>query len=518
MSRHIAEISYEINRQIAVLLDRRGRVIKVIVGDANKVALPFLGRYQPGGQSRFNGLRYIHTHLKNEPLSDEDLTDLALLRFDMAVAISVNEGLPGTVYMAHLLPDNPQGERYRLFEARDVYDIEFDFDVSIREIEHEFSRMAETGRDRKVKDRVLLVGVSHSGGGSTESTMSELVELAESAGLVVAKKYLQNRRKLDPKFLIGSGKLHEIVLDSMQLGADMIIFDASLTPAQSRTLSEATDVEVLDRNQLILAIFGQRAKSKAGQLQVELASLQYELPRLSRRAEGLSRITGGIGALGPGETKLEIHRRVVRDRINHLEKQIDKLGEQRTLRRKRRNNRGVPVVSIIGYTNSGKSTLFNRLTSSSVLSANRLFATLDPTSRRVRFGPNREFVLTDTVGFIRDLPKELTAAFRATMEELDDASLLIHLVDVSNVNQESQILSVEKILEQLALSDIPQLLVFNKCDVLIEQGLEPVEESGDVLYVSAKTGYNLDLLLSVISGNIWPGYDPLYKNEEQSDV
>lgn len=518
MAKYLAEISHEINRQIAVLIDRRGRIEQVVVGDANKIALPSLGRYQPSGQNRFNGLRYIHTHLKGEPLSDDDLTDLALLRFDMIVAIDVMNGVPARVYMAHLLPDNPQNERYRMMESKSIYDIDFDFNISIGEIENEFTRMASNGKGQKTKDRILLVGVSHSGGGSTESTMDELEELARSADLVVAKSYLQKRKKLDPRYLIGSGKLHQLVLDSMQLGADMIIFDCALTPAQSRTISAAADVEVLDRNQLILAVFGQRAKTKAGLLQVELASLQYELPRLSRRAEGLSRITGGIGALGPGETKLEIHRRVVRDRINHLEKQIDKLGAQRALRRKRRNARGVPVVSIVGYTNSGKSTLFNHLTASTVLSANRLFATLDPTSRRVRFGPGREFVLTDTVGFIRDLPKELTAAFRATMEELDEADLLVHLVDVSNPVCESQIESVENILEQLSLVHIPQLLVFNKCDTLLEQGIEPVQDSNDVLYVSAKTGFNVDTLLSVIAGNIWPGYDPLHKNEELPDV
>lgn len=502
LAKYICEISSEINRQVALLIDRRGHIKKLIVGDAHQVHLPSLGRGKSGA-SRFNGLRLVHTHLHNEDLTEDDLTDLALLHFDMVAAICINNGLPGRIYTAHMLPDNPQGERFRHIDAADVQSLDFDFKSTITEIENEFSRLSSKSHAGKNRDRVLLVGVKTRDGGSSEDTMAELAELAKSAGLEIARSYIQSRLKPDPRFLIGKGKVFELILDSMQLGAEMIIFDCPLSPAQARSLSAMTDVEVLDRNQLILAIFGQRAKSKAGQLQVELASLHYELPRLHKRAEGLSRITGGIGALGPGETKLEIHRRLVRSRISHLERQIDHLGKQRNLRSKRRRNSKAPVVSLVGYTNSGKSTLLNRMTASSVLAKDQLFATLDPISRRISFGMGKEFVISDTVGFIRDLPRDLMESFRATLEELYEADLLLHLVDISNPSYEAQIESVERILEQLKLNHIPQMLVYNKCDRLWKNDIRIVEEDlPESQMISATSGKNVDKLLRAVKQRI----------------
>jgi GTP-binding protein HflX len=416
------------------------------------------------------------------------------------------------------MPDNPEGQRFQEFTEQDLSHIQMDFLNEIREIETEFRNKADLGIGAKNRDRALIVGIRHKDGGSTEASMDELKELAESAGLVVARSYMQSRLKLDPHFLIGKGKLHELVLDSMQLGAEIIIFDCSLSAAQARGISAQADVEVLDRNQLILALFGQRARTRAGALQVELASLRYELPRLHERAEGLSRITGGIGARGPGETKLEIHRRRVRDRITALEKQIEQISTQRQARRKRRQERNIPVVSIIGYTNSGKSTLLNRLTSSEVLAEQRMFATLDPTSRRVRTDAEHEFVLTDTVGFIRDLPDELVQAFQATLEELEDADLLIHLVDVSNPNHDRHLDSVELILGQLGLEDIPLLLVYNKVDILERQGIELEQESDGPLLISAHLGQGVPQLLNTILSHLWPDYRPFNPNDENTDV
>ncbi len=511
LARHLAEVSWEIKRQVGVLIDRKGHVVSVIVGNDHELTLPHLRRLK-AGLGRFNGFRLLHTHLKGEPLSSEDLSDLANLRLDMILSLDVEEGMPGSVMYAHLLPFSPSGERHRVARAHNVQAVAFDFLRDIREIENEFQKRAGVGEATGKQDRVLLVGVRTKAGGSTDATMDELAELARSAGLVVANSYLQSRFKLDPRYLIGKGKLHELVLDSMQLGAEMIIFDCELTPAQTRTLARETEVEVLDRNQLILALFGQRAQSRAGRLQVELASLRYELPRISRRSEGLSRITGGIGALGPGETKMEIHKRRIRDRITKLERYIDELGRQRELRRGRRSQRGVPVVAIVGYTNSGKSTLINKLTASKIFAEDRMFATLDPTSRRIVLGEGRELVVTDTVGFIRDLPKELMSAFRATLEEVEQADLLLHLVDISDPDHESHIESVDTILEQLEFHKLPRLLIFNKMDRLEQIGFEIDYEPDGPLVVSAETGKNLDLLLKRIGEFFW-----LPESSEESD-
>jgi GTP-binding protein HflX len=298
------------------------------------------------------------------------------------------------------------------------------------------------------------------------------------------------RRDPDPRTLIGKGKLEDILLRSMQLMADLIIFDADLSPSQAIHIAEATALKILDRTQLILDIFAQRAQSADGKLQVELAQLQYLYPRLAGRDDSLSRLAGGIGGRGPGETKLEIDRRRVRDRITQLKRRIEELSSDRQVRRKRRNARGLPVISIVGYTNAGKSTLLNSLTESEVLVEDKLFATLDPTSRRLRFPRQREVIITDTVGFIRDLPEDLVDAFRATLEELDDADLLLHVADVSDPNLDDHVAAVEKILGNLGLSDTPRLLVLNKIDRLpaFEGDAVAVARGGVAISASARTG------------------------------
>ncbi|HCF57832.1 MAG TPA: GTPase HflX, partial [Myxococcales bacterium] len=310
----------------------------------------------------------------------------------------------------------------------------------------------------------ILVGMSVNGKRAAEESMSELKELARSAGVEILDCIVQGRREVDPRYVIGRGKLQELVLRSMQQMATMIIFDTDLSPSQARHIGEETSLKIVDRTQLILDIFAQRAQSADGKLQVELAQLKYLLPRLSARDDSLSRLTGGIGGRGPGETKLEIDKRRVRDRISNLEKKIGRLSGERAVRRRQRNRRDLPVISIVGYTNAGKSTLLNALTCSEVLVENKLFATLDPTSRRLRFPRDREVIITDTVGFIRDLPKDLVNAFRATLEELLDADLLLHVVDASDPAFPEQIRAVETILGDLGLLSTPRVLVFNKSD------------------------------------------------------
>ena len=463
LARHLTELSREIGRQLGVLINRRGEVEHVIVGDARQLVLPDIGRAR-AGHARLRGLRLVHTHLKDEPLTRDDLTDLVLLRLDAVAAIVASEdGLPGKIYVATLMPWNTSGDLYNLAEAPSLYELEFDAQGQIAALEQEMARVAPV-RAVGVAGRAILVGVHTGDRTAAEASLQELQELARTADVQVLDVVLQARREIDPRTLIGEGKLQEILVRSMALGADLLVFDRNLTPSQARHIGEATSLRILDRTQLILDIFAQRAQSADGKLQVELAQLKYLLPRLVGRDDSLSRLAGGIGGRGPGETKLEIDRRRVRERISALESRIDRLSGDRATRRRQRNRTGVPVISIVGYTNAGKSTLLNALTDSAVLAENKLFATLDPTSRRLRFPRDREVIITDTVGFIRDLPKDLVAAFRATLEELEDADLLLHVVDASDPRHDEQAQAVERVLSTLDVAATPRLLVYNKAD------------------------------------------------------
>ena len=496
LARHLTEISHETNRQVGVLLDRKGDVQSVIVGDASKLELPDVGRSR-AGESRLRGLRLVHTHLHREPLTRDDHTDLALLRLDLVAAIEVGEdGLPGRVHYAHLVPENPQGAMWKDEQAASVHELGYDAYQGALALEEEFAR-ARAAKRTSGRERAILVGFGgpRRGRAEAEASLAELRELARTAGVDVMDATLQLRREIDPRYLIGKGKLEDIVLRSMQRMATVIVFDAELSPSQARHIAEATSLKILDRTQLILDIFAQRAQSADGKLQVELAQLKYLYPRLVGRDDSLSRLAGGIGGRGPGETKLEIDRRRVRDRITALERRIEALSGDRQLRRRQRNVRGLPVLSIVGYTNAGKSTLLNALTASEVLAEDVLFATLDPTSRRLRFPRDREVIVTDTVGFIRDLPPDLVNAFRATLEELGDADLLLHVVDASDPRQDDQIQAVERILSDLGLSGKQRLLVFNKTDRLPPgEGAALADRRGGV-GVSATSQEGLEELL-----------------------
>jgi GTP-binding protein HflX len=462
-------LSCETGRQLGVLVDRRGAVTHVMVGDARSIELPDWGRMR-AGQGRLRGLRCIHTHLADEGLTRDDLNDLVLLRLDAMVTLAATgDGLPGLAHVAALRATHDREEPIQYLDPAPPAQLDFDFRDWIRALEEELARRDRT---REVVDgeRAILVSVTAGRGKEdVEMQVDELKELARSAGVEVVHEVAQSRPRPDPKLLIGSGKLQELNILAFQHDIDLVIFDQNLTPTQARNLSERLDLRVIDRTQLILDIFAQHARTRDGKLQVELAQLRYRLPRLAQRADiSLSRLAGGIGGRGPGEQKLEADRRRTRERVRRLERELAKLGKQREERRRRRNRRDVPVLSIVGYTNAGKSTLLRALTKSDVLVEDKMFATLDPTSRRLRFPREREVIITDTVGFIRDLPADLVAAFRSTLEELGDANLLFHVVDAAAPDVERRIAAVRDVLEEIGQADTPELLVFNQIDRLPE--------------------------------------------------
>jgi GTPase len=465
LARQLAEISHEVHRQVGILVNRAGFVTHVIVGDAKGLLIPHLPR-ERGARGRLKGLRLIHTHLDMSPLSQDDLMDLALLRLDAVTALAVTpQGLPGAVHLAHLLPHEDNGRNWALITADHLALLDLNFAHLVESLEEELARSGD-GREGAGRERAILVGVSARNRPEAEDSMAELAQLADSAGLDVAAVVIQRRSRLDARFLMGKGRLSELVVQALQLGSDLLVFDAELTPAQVRSITDFTELRVIDRTQLILDLFAQRARSREGKLQVEMAQLKYLLPRLRGRDDALSRLTGGIGGRGPGETRLEIDRRRLQERLHRLNRDLEKVRAERKVRREGRKRHRLPILSIIGYTNAGKSTLFNALTHARVLAEDRLFATLDPTSRRLRFPREREVIITDTVGFIHDLPKNLLEAFKATLEELEEADLLIHVIDLSNPRFPEQMAAVDRVLASLELTDKPVLPVFNKMDLV----------------------------------------------------
>jgi len=473
---------------VAVLVDRRGEVEEVMVGDTDRVYLPDIGRKRAGA-GRFRGIRLIRTTLSgrgsNVELTRDDLTDLSKLELDMVMTIGVGAGgYPDGCHWAHLLPNNPDNKRWETFRAEKPSDVDVEFDFFIGEIESEYQRKAddlvETG-----DDPALLVYVATPEGRDEETEMAEMRRLCHTAGVNVIDEVVQRRTEVHPKYAVGKGKIEELTLRALQHESELIVFGQNLSPGQLRAITDETDVKVIDRTQLILDIFAQRAKSRAGKLQVELAQLKYSLPRLNQKNDGMDRLQGGIGGRGPGEKQIEIDRRRARDRIRELEEEIDELAKERRVRRKRRSQSNIPIVSVIGYTNAGKSTLLNGLTQSEVRSEDKLFATLRPTTRRLRYPRERDIIFTDTVGFIHELPPDLVSAFRATLEELYDADLLIHLVDVSADNFEERMAAVNEILRELDLEHKEQMLVFNKIDKIDRSAAETLADTYDAVPISA---------------------------------
>ena len=500
----VTRISAQINREISVLLNRRGFIVDISIGDSSTVSLPQLA--QRRGSMRLSGIRCIHTHPSGEGLlSSVDVATLQKLKLDVMLAVGIKDGEPSEIYAGCITPDSDT-DIYGPFELSDsrlsyIFKIIEELDASAKDELYENEDSAE---------KAILVGLETSQSRleymaqrEAEISLDELEELANTAGAIVVQKIIQKKQTQDSAYYIGKGKVEELSLICQAKDVDLLIFDDELSGAQVRNIEEATGMRVIDRTTLILDIFAQRAISKEGKLQVELAQLKYKLPRLMGLGTELSRLGGGIGTRGPGEKKLEVDRRHIRRRITSLEKELSELEKRRQFMRVGRTKNNIPVVAIVGYTNAGKSTLLNKLCNSEVFVENKLFATLDPSARKLILADGREAVLIDTVGFIRKLPHELIEAFKSTLEEAVHADLLLHVVDASNENAPLQISVVERILEELGASQKPTILVLNKQDLLSEQmtARAKVSSAGyhSVCEISAVTGLGIEQLLENIT-------------------
>lgn len=514
ITREMAElmlaVTAELQREVAVYINRQGRVLQVSVGDDATVDLPEIR--QRKSENRLSGVRCVHTHPSSDTrLSAPDLSSLRSMRFDVMAAIGMKAGriygsmafLSGELtesggYVVHGTKELPIGDlnRYNLMQL-------------VTAINRELGRnqLKET---EKRQERAILAGVDYSaspGGWSIEDSLAELKGLAETAGAQVAGQVIQRKAKPDNAFFLGRGKVDEIGMLAQNVEADLLIVDDEISPSQQRNLEMSTGLRVVDRTALILDIFAQRARSAAGKLQVELAQLRYNLPRLGGQGLVLSRQGGGIGTRGPGETKLEMDRRRIHGRIHDLEERIAKLKSQRQLHRSQRKNSRIPTAALVGYTNAGKSTLLNALAAGEeVLAEDKLFATLDPTTRLVALDEKQELLLTDTVGFIQKLPHTLVSAFQATLEETVEADLLLHVVDASDANYELQIKAVMEVLREIGAQDKPSVFVFNKADKLPEQERDNeyvaarMLQDRDGVVISAKDEQGLQRLREKIKG------------------
>lgn len=507
----MAAISTDIGQPLCVYINRRGQVIRVGVGTPIQTQIPplELPRY---GAERLCGIRCIATQRDANAPSSAVLTAMALQRLDALVILALSgsgferrgggaSGYVREVYLAHLVP-HPEATwtvspplSLDLLSQQDFLDL-------VEGLEAEFEREYIAQQVDSDHDRVLLVGLMTSGvtAARFQDDLAELVRLVESAGGEVLQITHQRRNQPHPQIVVGEGKVQEIALMAQTVGANLIVFDRDLSPAQIRNLETRIGVRVVDRTEVILDIFAQHAQSRAGKLQVELAQLEYMMPRLTGRGRTMSRLGGGIGTRGPGETKLETERRAIQRRIARLQQEVNQLQAHRARLRQQRQHQEVPSVAIVGYTNAGKSTLLNALTNAEVYTADQLFATLDPTSRRLvvpdaATHEPRTVILTDTVGFIHELPPSLVDAFRATLEEVTEADALLHVVDLSHEAWHSQIRSVMKILSEMPVTPGPSLVVFNKIDQVDSDALAIAqEEYPHGVFVSAGDRLGLETL------------------------
>ncbi|SDG51318.1 GTP-binding protein HflX [Selenomonas sp. WCT3] len=499
------EITDILDREVAVYINRQGKILQVSLGDTATVDLPEFQR-QVRGDKRLSGIRCVHTHPSGDVrLSDPDLSSLRRLRFDCMAAIGRHpkEGVIGTMgfFTGEVTKEGMEElQTYGPVKEKTLDQINLSLLVTVINKKLGAQNLKNTDDET---ERAILAGVERPGNNlwSSEDSMAELARLADTAGAKIVGQFTQRKEKPDAAFFLGKGKVSEIAMEIQNTDANLLILDDELTPSQQHNLEQTLGIKVIDRTALILDIFAQRARSKEGKLQVELAQLKYNLPRLGGQGLVLSRLGGGIGTRGPGETKLEVDRRRIYTKIHDIEKQIEGLKKSRSLHRVRRKESRIPLVALVGYTNAGKSTLLNKLTGSEVFAEDKLFATLDPTTRHLVLPEKQEILLTDTVGFIQKLPHTLVTAFRATLEEVQEADMLLHVVDCSNENFEQQIAAVIEVLRELKAETKPTLYVFNKADRIDNDNLRlQMLHDREGICISARTGKNLAALQAKIEG------------------
>lgn len=506
----LADITEYINREISVYITRSGQIIEIAVGDNATVELPsFSGRR---GAGRLSGIRCIHTHPGGNPyLSGVDISALKNNKYDAMVAIGVvspdftKSELTFGLITGIDSNENYTAECYGPYSIEDAENINFVNTVST--IERILDKQTGTASLQVMSERAILIGMEWGRNDSlwtVDDSLEELKQLADTAGATVIKKFIQKRPKPDPAFFIGRGKVQELALYAQQENIDLCIFDDELSPAQQRNIESVMGIRILDRTALILDIFAQRARTNEGKLQVELAQLQYTLPRIMGKGLMLSRLGGGIGTRGPGETKLEVDRRKIRDRIAFIKDQIEKVKAVRSLHRSKRKKNNVFEVSLVGYTNAGKSTLLNTLTNSDIYAKDQLFATLDPTTRQLTLPNKQEIIITDTVGFIQRLPHQLIAAFRSTLEVVTEADLLVHVIDVSHELYKEQAAAVHEVLKEIGAETKPVITVYNKIDKLPPDSklADRLALEEDTVCISAAKKLNLETLQQMIETHL----------------
>lgn len=503
LNEEMLAITEDTDREVAVYLNRQGKVVQVSLGDTATVDLPEF-KQKTRSDLRLSGIRCIHTHPSGDVrLSAPDLSSLRRLRFDCMAAIGRKDKkiIGCLAFFAGEMSEDGTQLLTQYGPAEDKILAQINLNLLVTVVNKKLAAQSTKSTEDEV-ERAILAGVERPGSSwPIEESMAELSRLADTAGAKVVATFTQRKEKPDAAFFLGRGKVNELAMEIQNLEATLLILDDELTPSQQHNLERMLGVKVIDRTALILDIFAQRARSREGKLQVELAQLRYNLPRLSGQGLALSRLGGGIGTRGPGETKLEVDRRRIYSKIHDIEEQIDGMKKSRSLHRKRRKESQIPLVALVGYTNAGKSTLLNKLTGSEVFAEDKLFATLDPTTRHLQLPEKQEILLTDTVGFIQKLPHTLVKAFRATLEEVQEADLLLHVVDCSNENLEAQIEAVVAVLKELEADGKPVLYVFNKADQLANPHIrEQLLHGRDGVFISAMTGENLDGLQRRIEG------------------
>lgn len=500
MAAIVAQITTQINREIALLINRHGQVIHIAVGDFRTVSLPPNNLDCKTSKHRLSGIRCVHTHPGgNSTLSDADISLLKTMRLDLIAALGVADSQVKSVSFSYITSCLEDDYAVATIDGISINEFcQIDFSFFMRQIEQQIGHLKKS-TVLTTHERALLVGVDFGKGWDIGESLEELAQLAETAGAEVMATVWQKRERPDSAFFIGRGKVQDVSLIKQAKKANIIIFDDELSPAQQRNLETALGVKVLDRTALILDIFAQRAKSHEGKLQVELAQLRYNLPRLGGQGLVLSRLGGGIGTRGPGETKLEVDKRRLRARINEIEKEIENIKSQRELRRKQRKQSRIPSVALVGYTNAGKSTLLNALTAANVIAEDKLFATLDPTTRRLTLPNGQDILLTDTVGFIQKLPHQLVAAFRASLEEVVQSDLLLHVIDAGHALYQAQKEAVFDVLRELNVDSKRILTVYNKIDRLENSyAAQRMLREENSIAISALTGKNINTLLSAL--------------------